>query len=244
MTTPAYNTAFYDRAEKSEIAARTIVKILRSFIKIDSVLDVGCARGTWLAAWADSGCSDFLGIDGAYVDQNHLVIDPARFVMVDLSSPFNLGRRFDLVQCLEVAEHLPRTRSKTLVADLVAHANVALFSAAPPGQGGEFHINEQHYDFWKALFSDHGYIAFDCLRPKIRDIRAIPFWYRYNMILYVKSDTIEKLSAQVRTSRLAPDAAIPDVAPLAFRARKALLRLLPGALIDGLARINARLPSA
>jgi len=169
------------------------------------------------------------------------VIDRAHFVMADLSSRFNLGRRFDFVQCLEVAEHLPRARSETLVADLVAHADVVLFSAAPPGQGGEFHINERHYDFWKALFFRHGYIAFDCVRPNIGHMKTIPFWYRYNMILYVKSDGTRKLSAEALVHELAPDASIADVAPLTFRTRKALLRLLPAALIDGLARANARL---
>ena len=116
-----------------------------------------------------------------------------------------------------------------------------LFSAAPPGQGGEFHINEQEYDFWRALFAAHDYMAFDCLRPKLRHMKAIPFWYRYNPILYVKSDAVGKLSTQALDHRLAPGVAIPDVAPLAFRARKALLRLMPDTVINALARLIAKL---
>src|SRR5437879_2755771 len=110
MTTNPYNAAFYDRADRSMFAARTIIPILRSFLDIGSVLDVGCARGVWLSAWAESGCDDFMGIDGTGVLPAQLAIDPAYFVATDLSTPFNLGRRFDFVQCLEVAEHLPRTR--------------------------------------------------------------------------------------------------------------------------------------
>jgi SAM-dependent methyltransferase len=238
---PSYDAAFYDRAEQSDLAARAIVPLLRSFLDIGSVLDVGCARGTWLAAWAGSGCTDFVGIDGAYAGTGRLRIDAAHFIMTDLAASFDLGRRFDLAQCLEVAEHLPRARSETLVADLVSHSNAVLFSAAPPGQGGEFHINEQRYDFWRKLFLDHDYIAFDCLRPKIRHLRHIPFWYRYNMILYVKSDAIGKLKGDALAWRLNLDDPVPDVAPLAFRARKTVLRLLPAAMIDSLARINTRL---
>jgi hypothetical protein len=241
MTTVSYNAAFYNRADKSMLAARTIIPILRSFLEICSVLDVGCARGVWLSAWAESGCDDFIGIDGTDVEPARLAIDPGRFVATDLSIPFNLGRRFDFVQCLEVAEHLPRTRSKSLVADLVSHSDVVLFSAAPPGQGGEYHINEQPYDFWKALFNEHGYVAFDCLRPVICQMHAIPFWYRYNSILYVKSDAVRRLSKQATTYRLLPAGRVQDMSSLLFRIRKAIVRLLPDKLNNFMARIIARL---
>jgi SAM-dependent methyltransferase len=239
MTTGSYNAAFYDRADRSMLAARSIIPILRSFIQIGSVLDVGCARGAWLSAWAETGCTDFMGIDGATVAPAHLAIDPARFVATDLSVPFNLGRRFDFVQCLEVAEHLPLARSKTLVADLVSHSDVVLFSAAPPGQGGEHHINEQPYEFWRRLFGEHDYIAFDCLRPMVRKNQEIPFWYRYNAILYVKSDAVGKLSAQATLHKIAPGRCIPDISPPAFRIRKTVVRLLPGKVTNLLARIIA-----
>jgi hypothetical protein len=241
MTTGSYNAAFYDRADRSTLAARTMIPILRSFLEISSVLDVGCARGVWLSAWAESGCDDFMGIDGTHVARAQLAIDPAYFVVADLSKGFNLGRRFDFVQCLEVAEHLPRTRSETLVADLVSHSDVVLFSAAPPGQGGEHHINEQSYDFWKALFREHGYIALDCLRPMIYRKHAIPFWYRYNSILYVKSEAIGKLSDRAALYQLAPAESVRDISPLVFRIRKAIVRILPDKLSTFLARIIARL---
>jgi hypothetical protein len=34
---------------------------------------------------------------------------------------------------------------------------MVLFSAAPPGQGGEHHVNERTYEFWRGLFARHGY---------------------------------------------------------------------------------------
>jgi hypothetical protein len=221
------------------LAARTIIPILRSFVEIGSVLDVGCARGAWLSAWAETGCNDFMGVDGTTVVPAQLAIDPARFMATDLSVPFNLGRRFDFVQCLEVAEHLSLARSKTLVADLVSHSDVVLFSAAPPGQGGEHHINEQPYDFWRALFDEHNYIAFDCLRPMISQNREIPFWYRYNAILYVRSGAVEKLNDRATLYKLAPRKPVPDISPPAFRIRKAIVRFLPNKLNNFLARIIA-----
>ena len=169
------------------------------------------------------------------VTEAKLAIKRACFVRTDLSKPFNLGRRFDFVQCLEVAEHLPLSRSESLVSDLVFHSDVVLFSAAPPGQGGEYHINEQSYDFWKSLFAEHGYIAFDCLRPMLLQNRAIPFWYRYNAILYVKFDALDRLSDQMTTYRLDAGTSIADISPLGFRIRKAIVRFLPIVLANTLA---------
>jgi len=243
MTTrTGYSAAFYDRAEQSDRAADLIVPIVRSFFRsLGSVLDVGCARGTWLAAWARTGCTDFIGIDGHSVRPADLLIDTRRFFTADLAAPFSLGRRFDLVQCLEVAEHLPRSRSESLVADLVDHGGAVLFSAAPPGQGGELHVNERPYEFWRGLFAHHGYLPFDCVRPRIGHIATVPFWYRYNILMYVSRNHIEDLDASARACQLPEDSAIPDVAPLSFRIRRALLRRLPIGVINRLSQLNSRI---
>ena len=45
---------------------------------------------------------------------------------------------------------------------------------------------------------------------------------------------------EVLVTRLSPETTIPDVAPLSFRLRKAVLRLLPAAVINGLARLIAK----
>lgn len=240
MTVPVYDGAFYDRAEKSAAAARTIVSIIAAALEVGSVLDVGCARGTWLAAWRDAGCLDVFGIDGPYVDRNQILIDPACFMTADLAAPFSLGRRFDLAQCLEVAEHLPASRSASLVADLTAHADAVLFSAAPPGQGGAGHINERPYAFWQKLFAGHGYVACDFLRPTLRGDTAIPYWYRYNIVLYLNPDMARRVEA-VRSSVLPGGMAVPDVSPVSFRFRKIVLRALPPFVIDLLTFFVARL---
>jgi hypothetical protein len=63
-----------------------------------------------------------------------------------------MGRRFDLVQSLEVGEHLPLSAAETLVDSLTTASDRVLFSAAVKGQGGEFHVNEQPLAFWQELF--------------------------------------------------------------------------------------------
>jgi hypothetical protein len=235
-----YDDSFQLLTTGSDSAARRIIAAVKTIVTPASVLDVGCARGTWLRAWQDAGCSDFLGIDGSYIDHHALEIEAARFMTADLNETVNLGRQFDLVECLEVAEHLPAARAGLLVADLVAHAPVVLFSAAPPGQGGENHVNEQPYAYWQALFSRHDYVAIDCLRPLLAKEPDMPHWYRYNLILYVRQDTLDRLPPFVRQFAVPIDREVPDVSPLSYRLRKLVIRQLPAWLCNAIARWNAR----
>jgi 2-polyprenyl-3-methyl-5-hydroxy-6-metoxy-1,4-benzoquinol methylase len=69
-----------------------------------------------------------------------------------LDSPLDLGRAFDLVISLEVAEHLPESAADAFIDSLVRHGDVILFSAAIPFQGGHRHINEQRRTGKTSLF--------------------------------------------------------------------------------------------
>ena len=86
---------------------------------------------------------------------------------------------------------MPPERGERFVADLVALAPVVLFSAAIPGQGGTDHINEQWQDYWARLFAKHDYVALDFLRLKFWNDSRIEWWYRQNIILYVRRDRVE-----------------------------------------------------
>lgn len=241
-----YDSRFMDYAGvSSRHSAATVAALLRAALPIDSVLDVGCATGTWLAAWHAVGATDIQGIDGDYVDRERLMVAADRFCSADLSQAWVLNRRFDLVQSLEVAEHIPAERADCFVANLAAHSDgLILFSAAPPGQGGEYHVNEQPYDYWRDKFAGHGFRAFDYVRPRLASDSSISFWYRFNSLLYVRDDRIAGLPAAIAASRIPEHQRIPDMSPVLFRLRKWLVRSLPYETQQKLARLKARmLPS-
>ena len=129
-----------------------------------------------MAAYTESGASEVIGVDGDYLLPGQLLFDASRFRPVDVARSFRLERTFDLAQCLEVAEHLDPAASETLVDNLVAHAPIVVFSAAPPGQGGENHLNERPYEFWRDLFAARDYQLFDFLRPQIRNRPEVEAW--------------------------------------------------------------------
>jgi SAM-dependent methyltransferase len=182
-----YNSSFFDEVSQgTRESAQVVVPMVYELVRPASVLDVGCATGTWLSEWSNAGVPDVLGIDGDYVDRTALEIPPANFTPVDLQRPFSLGRRFDLVQTLEVAEHLDEERAEGFVESLVRHGDVILFSAAIPGQGGTHHVNEQWPSYWAKKFEKAGYTAYDVIRPRIWEDQQVQFWYRQNMLLFAR----------------------------------------------------------
>lgn len=207
-----------------------------------SVVDIGCGSGTWAAAFADRFApAEVLGIDGAYVDRASLMIDPADFRARDLSRPLAAERRFGLAISLEVAEHLPPASGPDLIRTLVAHADHVLFSAAIPGQGGEFHVNERPLEYWRALFAAEGYVAVDCIRPALHRDRRVEPWYRYNAVLYVRESRLAELPEPFASAALAPGQPLPDLASAWWKLRCALIRCLPAGAVLLLARAKRRL---
>jgi hypothetical protein len=131
------------------------------------------------------GVSEILGIDGDWVDQSMLVIPRSCFMQADLAkSVVRLPRRYDLAVSMEVAEHLPDSCAKEIVAALTQLSDRVLFSAAIPHQGGLNHVNEQWQDYWARLFARVGYEVQDFIRPMIWDDEQIPYWYRQNTLFF------------------------------------------------------------
>lgn len=173
-----YKDSFFNYIDLSSSRSATYFMSQIEFpFDIKTVLDVGCGRGAWLKQWQRNGKKIF-GVDGAYVNKDNLLIESDSFSHQDISKKFDLGVRYDLVQCLEVAEHLQEKDADTLIDNLVKHGDVILFSAAIPGQGGEFHVNEQPLNYWVKKFNQYGYSCFDYIRPQIINEKNIEPWYR------------------------------------------------------------------
>jgi SAM-dependent methyltransferase len=240
----AYDDRFFAVADRTAAAsADGILRCLPAELKIGSVLDLGCGRGVWLARWVAHGVGDILGIDGPYVDVDKLHVPSSAFLARDLGHPLALDRQFDLVQSLEVAEHLEATAADQFVDNLVRHGNLILFSAAVPGQGGEFHVNEQPWEYWRAKFAARGFELFDFVRPIITDDRTIFFWYRHNILLYAHRSIIASLPPAIRATHVASGHPVANYLPAWAKLRTALIGCLPRSAVDRLARLKYRLMS-
>ena len=200
-----YNAAFFD--EMTAAAKRSsdvVVPLLIDWFAPRSVCDVGCGTGTWLSAFKQRGVTDVVGLDGPWVNERQLEIDASEFVRHDLKSAFPMSRRFDLVISLEVAEHLPSELAGQFIAEIVKLADIAVFSAAVPAQGGTNHINEQWPEYWRDIFARHNYVPIDCIRPTIWNDASVDWYYAQNTLVYCASHLLpyneRLLAARERTN--------------------------------------------
>jgi SAM-dependent methyltransferase len=173
----------YDFSRNSHTlrSPKAAVPILFSERMPKSLIDVGCGTGTWLRAAMDLGISDVFGLDGINVSPIQLLIPRALFQQQDLTLAWNLKRRFDVAFCLEVAEHLDSASAFHLIKCITEHADLVYFSAAPPGQTGQHHVNCQWPDYWQSLFNSCGYVCSDQVRWRIWDDTDVDPWYRQNL---------------------------------------------------------------
>jgi SAM-dependent methyltransferase len=125
-----------------------IADVLASRLNFDSVLDLGCGNGFILARLVELG-KDVTGIDGSHHAIQLAAPEVAsRIQLMNLTEPLWLGRH-DLVFCSEVAEHVDPCFADTLVNNICVNSHdLIFFTAAVPGQGGYYHVNEQPHEHW------------------------------------------------------------------------------------------------
>jgi len=239
-----YDTSFFDaQSTGSHKSAMVVLRQLHDLLPFSSVCDVGCGAGTWLRALREMGVDDVLGLDGAYAKPS-LQVPSELFTAQDLTRPFTLDRRFDLAISLEVAEHLPPDRAAGFVQDLTRIAPAVLFSAAIPGQGGTYHLNERWQDYWVAEFAKHDYALHDVIRPRIWDQPEVELWYRQNTLLFLHRD---HPAAPALSAPLPQPVSVvhPGMFPLGYNMdnKRLLLRFLWWSLLRDVKRLRARAAS-
>lgn len=139
--------------------------IVRDF-RPQTVLDVGCAKGFLVEALRDRG------VEAYGRDVSEYAIDSARSdvrAYCELASIMDPPqRRYDLVVCMEVVEHLPAEQAETAVANLCAAADDVFFSSTPDAFEQRTHLNVQPPEYWASLFARAGFLRdleFDVSSP-------------------------------------------------------------------------------
>lgn len=181
-----YGGDFYDaQSDGSYASAQILLGLLFSEYRPRSLVDFGAGVGTWLRAARDLGVETLLGVEGAWVrDRLGPQAPPYRFQ--DLNAPVRLERRFDLAMSVEVVEHLLPERGASFADDLCRAADLVLFAAAMPHQGGDGHINERLASYWVEQFERNGYACIDFLRSAVWFNPHVAPWYAQNALLFVK----------------------------------------------------------
>jgi len=172
-----------------------VLKALHDLVPFASAADFGTGRGSWLKSAIAMGVRDVHGYDIPEIPVEQRQFPADRFTPADLGQPITLGRRFDLAISTEVAEHLPKEHAATFIANVAQAADLVLFSAAIPYQGGAGHVNENWVEYWARMFFALGFQAFDILRPRFWNEAAIRSYYRQNLLVFARNEAAARLTA-------------------------------------------------
>ncbi len=169
-----YSAGFFAQNIRSSTpSALHVLGRISEVYKPSSVVDFGCGSGAWLAGAEALGATHLRGFDGPWVDPRALTSSTIEFTPMDFEKELpEVTQHYDLAISVEVAEHLTRPRAEALIERLASAADVIVFSAAVPMQGGTHHINENPQSYWIDLFDRAGFDVFDVFRPRPVGCRA------------------------------------------------------------------------
>jgi len=145
----------YERNERWLTFFDGIAERISVDLRPGSVLDAGCALGMLVEALRK------LDVDAYGVDVSEYAIAQAdasikEFVWsASLTEP--LPRRYDLVTCVEVLEHVPPADCESAIDNLCAATDRILFSSSPFDYGEPTHVNVKQPDQWAELFARRGF---------------------------------------------------------------------------------------
>lgn len=120
-----------------------------------TVLDAGCAMGFLVEGLRNRGVETW-GVDVSEyaISQAHESVRP--FCRVgSITHPFE--RKYDLVTCIEVFEHMPSVEAEKAAENLCRHTDDILFSSTPFDYKEVTHVNVRPPEYWAAMFARHGF---------------------------------------------------------------------------------------
>src|SRR5438309_1059081 len=134
-----------DAAHWTRFFAETADHIVNE-IAPHTVLDVGCAMGYLVEALRERG------VEAWGIDTSEYAIAHAREAVHEhckvgsILEPF--PRRYDLITCIEVVEHLPEQDAEAAIKNLCDHADDILFTSTPSDFAEETHVNVRPPEYW------------------------------------------------------------------------------------------------
>ena len=194
-----YTENYYRNRLSLKDAYKNVSDILFDYFKPRNVIDFGCGNGFLLEYLNKRGCT-VAGYEKSASSRSYQAKAIRKFINIfDVTEPLPLKEKYDLCICSEVAEHILQEKSELLVKNLIGSSDLIFFTAAPPGQGGTYHINCQQPEFWIKLFSLYDFVMDEestkLLRARYRAALEIPFnnkarWFHTNLLIFRRKSTL------------------------------------------------------
>ena len=121
-----------------------------------TALDAGCAIGLLVEALRDRGV-DAEGVDFSEFAVTHSRDDIRPFLRVgSITEP--LTKRYDLITCFEVVEHMPREEADRAIANLCGSTDEIILTSTPMHFRDPTHTNIHPQEYWTERFARQGFI--------------------------------------------------------------------------------------
>lgn len=153
-----YGSSLNDLREAEDFYRKCDEEIIERLYP-QTVMDVGCSIGMMVSAFRD------IGIECYGIDISEFAISQTRiehrsyFSVQDILDPIpeHFPQHYDVVTCIEVAEHLPEAIIRKFIGRLCELGSYVVFSSTPYDIEDPTHINVQQPEYWCKLFAEQGY---------------------------------------------------------------------------------------
>lgn len=148
-----------------------------------TVVDFGCGMGDYAWLFINEG----YGVQAYDGNPNTESLTNGIGKVLDLSKPFYLGKKFDVVLSLEVGEHIPAEFEQQFIDNICKHAKKHLvISWAIEGQGGSGHVNCKNNDYIIGQIVDCGFKYNAKDSQTIRNAATNASWFGYTIMVFDK----------------------------------------------------------
>lgn len=153
-----YSDQPYERSEIWRNFFGGIARRIAADFQPKTTLDAGCAIGLLVEALRENGVESY-GFDVSEWAVKQMPGEYTDFVKRDsVLNPKAFEKKFDLVTCIEVLEHLQPSEADAAVKNLCGWGDIVIFTSTPDDYEEATHFNVQQPGYWAEKFARYGFV--------------------------------------------------------------------------------------
>ncbi|MBR3458797.1 MAG: hypothetical protein IKH16_11700, partial [Selenomonadaceae bacterium] len=200
-------------------SAEAVVSLLGKLFHFKTVMEAGCTEKAWLKAFKKNG-ANVMGfcMVGHPVDFGEENI-PTQNIDFETKG-FRVEEKQDLALSIDFAEKFGPECLGRYLDDLTGMSDIILFSSQLPDviSSTQKTGHEKVPAHWQELFGARGFVAIDCIRPRIWESSSVLLRYKQGMVLYVREKSLSQYPRLLEFYLKHEDGKVMDVIhPVTYR---------------------------